>query len=186
MSDITNATIAILATDGYEKSELFEPKRHLEAAGANVHVVSLQDGSIKSWDEKDWGESVAVDKVLDNAKIEDYDALVLPGGQINPDVLRTQEAAVKFVRDFVESGKPVAAICHAPWMLIEAGVIKGRKVTSYHSISTDVKNAGGEWEDAPVIVDNGLITSRQPGDLDAFCTKIVEEVARGRRERPAA
>ena len=186
MPDIAQARIAILATDGFEKSELFEPKRHLEAAGATVTVVAPEAGSIKSWDETDWGESVDVDLTLDKAKVADFDALVLPGGQINPDVLRTDETAVTFVREFFESGKTLAAICHAPWLLIEAGVVDGRDVTSYHSIATDVKNAGGRWQDAEVVTDQALITSRNPDDLDAFCKKIVEEIEEGRHERSVA
>lgn len=186
MTDITRARVAILATDGYEKSELFEPKRQLEAAGATVTIVSPESGSIKSWDETDWGESVDVDLALDAAKVTDFDALVLPGGQINPDVLRANETAVAFVREFFESGKTLAAICHAPWLLIEAGVAEGREMTSYQSIATDVKNAGAHWKDAEVVTDEALITSRNPDDLDAFCKKIIEEIEEGRHERSVA
>ena len=186
MTDISNAKIALLSTNGFEKSELFEPKRQLEAAGADVVVVSPESGSIKSWDDGDWGATVGVDMALDDARVEDFDALVLPGGQINPDILRTDDRAVEFVRDFFNTGKTLAAICHAPWMLIEAGVIEGRNVTSYHSIATDVKNAGGKWEDSEVVVDDALITARNPDDLDAFCAKIIEEVKEGRHKRRAA
>lgn len=186
MTDIDKARVAILATDGYEKSELFEPKRRLEAAGATVTVVSPESGSIRSWDEDDWGESVDVNLALGDADVADFDALVLPGGQINPDVLRANEDAVAFVRAFFDSGKPLAAICHAPWLLVEAGVVDGRDVTSYPSIATDVKNAGGRWQDAEVVTDQALITSRNPGDLDAFCDKLIEEIEEGRHERSAA
>ena len=186
MPNIADTKIAILASHGFEKSELFEPKRRLEAAGAKVTVVSPESGSIKSWDEKDWGETVAVDMDLGDAKAEDFDALVLPGGQINPDVLRANPKAVALVKAFYDAGKTVAAICHGPWLLVEAGVVKGRNVTSYSSIQTDVKNAGGLWEDSEVVVDQGLITSRKPDDLAAFCEKIIEEVQEGRHDRKAA
>lgn len=186
MPTISNAKIAILATHGFEKSELFEPKRRLEEAGASVTVVSPEAGSIKSWDETDWGETIPVDIDVADARVDDFDALVLPGGQINPDILRTNADAVALVRAFFDSGKTVAAICHGPWMLVEADVVKGRAVTSYHSIQTDVKNAGGLWEDSEVAVDQGLITSRKPGDLEAFCDKIIEEIEEGRHDRRAA
>ena len=186
MTAIDQARVAVLATDGFEKSELFEPKRRLEAAGATVTVVSPESGSIRSWDETDWGESVDVDLALDDARVADFDALVLPGGQINPDVLRANRKAVAFVREFFDSGKTLAAICHAPWLLVEAGVAKGREMPTYESIATDVKNAGGRWRDAEVVTDGALITSRNPGDLEAFCTKIIEEIEEGRHERSAA
>lgn len=183
MTNISNAKIAILATDGFEKSELFEPRKQLMDAGADVTVVSLESGSIKSWDEKDWGESVAVDMTLDDASEGDFDALVLPGGQMNPDILRVEDKVVDFVKAFFDAGKPIAAICHAPWLLIEADLVQGRKVTGYKSIKTDLINAGGLFEDSEVVVDNGLITSRHPGDLDAFSAKIIEEVKEGIHKR---
>ena len=185
MPDIKGKKIAILATEGFEQSELEVPKERLQEAGAKVDIVSLEPGEIWGWDHDDWGDPVKVDKTLDEVKVEDYDALVLPGGQINPDLLRMDKNAVKFVRDFYASKKPLAAICHAPWLLIEAGIAKGRKMTSYKSIVTDVKNAGANWVDAEVVVDAGLITSRNPDDLEAFSAKIIEEVQEGRHEKRA-
>ncbi len=186
MTKIGNARIAILATDGYERSELREPLEKLRDRGASVEVLSIEPGEIRSWDKKNWGDSVAVDRKVAEARVADYDALVLPGGQINPDILRTDETAVGFVRDFAASGKPLAAICHGPWMLVEAGVAKGRDLTSWPSLRTDLVNAGADWHDREVVVDNGLITSRNPSDLPAFIDKIVEEVEEGRHDRSAA
>lgn len=176
MMDLSKRKIAILATDGYEQSELTEPRNRLRHAGAIVDVVSVKSGSIRGWKVRDWGDSVPVNKMVEDARVSDYDALVLPGGQINPDILRTNERAVKLVRAFVDSGKPVAAICHGPWMLVEADALRGRRVTSYHSIRTDVRNAGGDWVDEPVVVDGNLITSRRPDDLPAFIDKLTEAV----------
>lgn len=186
MTDINNANIVILATDGYERSELRVPYDELRNRGANVKIASVKSGEIKSWDDGDWGDNVAVDLSVQDVDLQDFDALVLPGGQINPDVLRADEDAMRIVREFVKSGKVVAAICHAPWLLIEADAVRGRKVTSYNSIKTDLKNAGGIWTDEEVVVDNGLITSRSPDDLDAFVNKIVEEIEEGRHPREKA
>jgi protease I len=183
MPDISGKKIAILATDGFEQSELEVPQKKLREAGATVDVVSPKSGEIKGWDMKDWGRPVKVDKTLDEVSAQDYDAIVLPGGQINPDYLRVNQQAIAFIKDFYSAGKVVAAVCHAPWLLIEAGIVKGHRATSYKSIKTDIINAGGEWVDEQVVTDEGLITSRQPSDLEAFSAKIVEEVREGRHER---
>jgi protease I len=183
MNTLKNKQVAILATDGFELSELESPRKALLDAGALVHVVSLKSGTIKGWKNGDWKGSAEVDRTLDQARPEDYDALVLPGGVINPDKLRKEAKAVAFVRSFFADHKPVAAICHGPWLLAEADVLEGRKVTSYSSIRTDLKNAGAEWVDEEVVVDEGLVTSRSPEDLPAFNTKLVEEVAEGAHSR---
>lgn len=166
--------VAILATDGFEQSELVEPRRQLLAAGFKVDVISLKGGEIKGWDEKDWGDSVTVDVELSNASADDYDALVLPGGQINPDTLRTEDEAVEFVRAFDRACKPLAAICHGPWLLVEAGAAKGREVTSWPSVRTDLENAGARWRDAEVVTDGHLITSRKPDDIPAFTRAVID------------
>jgi protease I len=183
---LENKKIAILATNGFEQSELEVPRDKLKAAGATVDIISLQAGEIKGWDKKDWGRPVKVDKTLGRVSAADYDAIVLPGGQINPDLLRVEPKAISFIKDFFNQKKIVAAVCHAPWLLIEAGIAKGRKMTSYKSIKTDVMNAGAKWEDSAVVVDEGVITSRNPADLDAFSAKIIEEVNEGKHSRRTA
>lgn len=182
MPSIKQARIAIFAADGFEQVELTEPLDKLREAGAEVHVISIRSGTIKGWDRDHWDREIPVDKQLSEVRTSDYDALVLPGGQINPDTLRADPKAVSFVREFFNSKKPLAAICHAPWLLIEADVVRGRKLTSFKSIRTDVVNAGGNWQDAPVVCDEALITSRNPDDLPAFIAKIIEEVEEGRHE----
>ena len=169
--------VMILATDGFEQSELMKPKANLENAGFETTVVSLEKGEIKGWDQKDWGESVTVDKTVDEiADCSDYDALLLPGGQMNPDILRMNERAVAIVREFDMAGKPIAAICHAPWLLAEADLVKGKTVTSWPSIRTDLKNAGANVVDEEAAVDGNLITSRNPDDLPAFVKAIATAV----------
>ncbi|WJY18781.1 type 1 glutamine amidotransferase domain-containing protein [Alteriqipengyuania flavescens] len=169
--------IMILATDGFEQSELMKPKANLEANGVETVVVSLESGEIKGWDQTDWGESVKVDKTVDEVdSIDGFDALLLPGGQINPDILRMNERAIALVRDFETQGKPIAAICHAPWLLAEADVIKGRTVTSWPSLRTDLANAGANVVDEEVVVDGNLITSRKPEDIAAFSQALLEKL----------
>ena len=171
--------VAIVITNGFEESEFTEPNKALLDAGATVDVISLKSGNVKSWKDKDWGHEVKVDKSIDDARASDYDALVLPGGVMNPDRLRMEKSVVSFVDDFFKEGKPIAAICHGPWTLIETGRLKDRTMTSWPSLKTDLKNAGANWVDEEVVVDNGLVTSRKPADLPAFCEKMIEEIAEG-------
>lgn len=186
MAQATGKKVLILATNGFEQSELEVPRDRLKAVGAEVTIASPERGEIKGWDKKDWGRPVEVDKALDEVKAEDFDAIVLPGGQINPDLLRVDAKALKLIKDFYNQQKVVAAVCHAPWLLVETGIARGRKMTSYHSMKTDVINAGAAWEDSPVVSDQGVITSRNPGDLEAFSAKIIEEMAEGRHIRRSA
>jgi protease I len=172
--DISGMKVAILATNGFEQAELEVPRDRLKSAGAKVDVIAPQAGEIRGWKLKDWGHSVPVDRTLDQVKADEYDVIVLPGGQINPDLLRVNQRALDFIRAFHEQKKPIAAVCHAPWLLIETGLAKGRKATSYKSIKTDMINAGAKWEDSEVVIDRGIITSRNPGDLEAFSKKIIE------------
>lgn len=173
---ITKKRAAILATDGFEQSEFEKPLETLLKEGITVDVISIKKGTIKGWREKNWGDEFNVDKSIENAMSADYDILILPGGVINSDTLRVNADAVNFVSDFFEQGKTIAAICHAPWILIETGKLKGKRLTSYKTLKTDLINAGALWSDKEVVVDNGLITSRSVKDLTAFCEKIIEEI----------
>jgi protease I len=177
--------IAILVAEGFEQVEMTHPRNALEKKGAETTLISPSTGEVKAWRETRWGNRYAVDIALDQAHPEDYDALLLPGGVMNPDHLRVIPQAVAFVKHFFETGKPVAAICHGPWMLVEAGVVRGRRVTSYPSIKTDLKNAGAEWVDEEVVVDHGLVTSRKPDDLPAFNRKMIEEFGEGVHQEQA-
>lgn len=168
--------VLILATDGFEQSELTDPKKALEEAGFETTVASPKSGEINGWDQTDWGDSVKVDATLDEVSVDGFDALLLPGGQINPDKLRQEEKAVALVKAFADAGKPVAAICHGPWMLVEADVVKGRTVTSWPSIRTDLRNAGAEVVDQEVVVDGNFITSRKPDDIPAFSKALIDAV----------
>jgi protease I len=184
--ELQGKKVAFLATDGVEQIEYTEPRKAVEQAGAEAYLVSLQDGEIQGFNHLDKGDRFPVDLTVADAREADYDGLVLPGGVANPDVLRTDQDAVRFVRAFFDAGKPVAAICHGPWTLVEAEVVKGRTLTSWPSLKTDIENAGGTWVDEEVHVDQGLVTSRKPDDLPAFCAKTIEEIAEGVHEGQAA
>ena len=175
--------IAILATDGFEQAELLKPREALETAGAKTYVVApdktQKSGEIKGWDKKDWGATVHVDMSISQVRAADFDALVLPGGVMNPDKLRTDKPSVAFVKEFFTSRKPIGAICHGPWTLIEANVVDGRTLTSWPSLQTDLRNAGATWIDQEVVADHQLVTSRNPGDIPAFCNKLIEVIGRG-------
>lgn len=178
--------VAILVAEGFEQSEMVEPRKALEQAGAETLIVSPAQDEVQGWNHFDKAERFHVDLALDDAQARDFDALLLPGGVANPDQLRANPKAVQFAREFVESGKPVGVICHGPWTLIEAGVVKGRTLTSWPSLKTDLQNAGAKWVDQEVVADRGLVSSRKPGDLPAFCRKLVEEIGEGQHSRKAA
>jgi protease I len=177
--------VAFVATDGVEQVELTEPWKAVEKEGGTPELISIESGEIQGFDHLDKADRFAVDRTADQVKADDYDGLVLPGGVANPDRLRTDASVVRFIRAFFEAGKPVAVICHGPWTLVEADVVRGRTLTSWPSLKTDIRNAGGTWVDEEVHVDNGLVTSRKPDDLPAFCDKLVEEICEGRHEQQA-
>jgi protease I len=179
---ISGKRVAILATDGVEQSELTEPRKALDDAGARTILVSPKPDVVKAWQHDHWGDEISVDVPLTKARADNFDALVLPGGVMNPDRLRMDPDAVNFVKDFFAAGKPVAAICHGPWLLVEAGVLNGKTVTSWPSLQTDIRNAGGDWVDREVVTDEGLVTSRKPDDIPAFNRKMIEEFAEGFHE----
>jgi protease I len=179
MKNLKDKKVAILTENGFEESELTSPKKALENSGATVHIVSPQKDKVKGWKDGNWSIELEVDSQLETTDPDDYDALVIPGGVINPDLMRRNEDCVIFAKSFLEAGKPVAAICHGPQLLIETGMLQGKSMTSFVSISTDLKNAGVQWEDKEVVVDNGLVTSRSPKDLEAFNKKVIEEIAEG-------
>ena len=179
MNAIENKKVAILTDHGFEESELTSPMQALRDAGATVHVVSKQEGTVKGWSQGNWSLEVPVDVQVKDANPEEYDALMIPGGVINPDQMRRHGEYIKFATHFLEAGKPLAAICHAPQLLIETGMVSGRQLTSFASIKTDLVNAGALWEDKEVVVDNGLVTSRSPKDLEAFNKKMIEEIREG-------
>lgn len=185
-AELNGKKYAILATDGFEQVELTEPLRALRNAGAEIDIVAPKAGKIRGMNHHDKGDSVAVDRTLDQVKPEDYDGLVLPGGVANPDELRMDQRAVSFVRGIFDAKKPVAVICHGPWTLIEADVVRGREITSWPSVRTDLRNAGAHWVDREVVVDNGLVSSRKPDDLPAFCAKMIEEFREGRHQKQTA
>jgi protease I len=186
MGKLDDKRVAFLATDGVEQVELTEPWKKVEEEGGTPELVSLESGEIQGFDHLDKGDTFQVDKTVQEADESDYDGLVLPGGVANPDFLRMDEHAVSFVRSFFEAAKPVAVICHGPWTLVEADVLRDRKITSWPSLRTDIRNAGGNWVDEEVVVDNGLVSSRNPDDLPAFCDKLAEEICEGRHEEQAA
>ena len=184
--ELRGKRVAALVDNGFEQSELLEPRHALEQAGAHVDIVSPQRSEVKGWRHTDWGQSIKVDRALDEARADEYDALLLPGGVMNPDKLRGNPKAVAFVKSFVQAAKPIAAICHGPWTLIEAGGVKGRTMTSWPTLQSDLRNAGAQWVDQQVVVDRGLVTSRKPDDIPAFNQKMIEEFAEGRHDKTLA
>ncbi len=184
-NELDGKHVAFLFTEGVEQVELTEPLKAVREAGGDADLISLDEGEVQMFNHLDKGDTIEAEKAVGSVDASDYDALVIPGGVANPDALRADEDAVKFTRAFFEAGKPVASICHGPWMLVEADVARGRKVTSWPSLQTDLRNAGAEWVDEEVVVDSGLVTSRNPDDLPAFCAKVVEEIAEGRHEKQA-
>lgn len=183
MPKITDANVLIISADGFEQSELEVPRDKLKEAGAKVTLATPDGNDVMGWKGRDWGRKAPADAALEAVDPDKFDALVIPGGQINPDLLRVNPKAVSMIQAFDKAGKPIAAICHGPWLLVEAGILNGRRATSYKSIRTDVVNAGAEWQDKAVVVDDGIITSRSPGDLPAFVAKIIEEIEEGRHDR---
>ena len=184
--DLKGRRIAILATDGVEQAELLKPREALDQEGAETKVISLKSGLIKGWNHTEWDKEIPVDITVEQAKAKDFDALLLPGGVINPDKLRMEPRAVAFVKAFFDEGKPVAAICHALWMVIEAGAAKGRRIASWPSLKTDIRNAGAEWVDEEAVVDGNLVSARKPDDIPAFNLAMIDLIARSQRARPAA
>jgi protease I len=183
---LTGQKVAALVANGFEQVELTDPRQALEDAGATVHVVSPEAATVRGWNHTEWGDPVKVDCPLDQARADDYDALLLPGGVMNPDQLRMNPAAVQFVKQFFDEGKPIAVICHGPWTLVEADVVRGLRMTSYPSVKTDLVNAGAHWVDEEVVVDRGIVSSRRPDDLPAFNRKMIEEFEEGQHGVPGA
>jgi protease I len=184
-NELQGKRVAFIATEGVEQAELTEPWKAVERAGGRPELISIEEGEVQAWEHFDKGDTFKVDRTIEEAQADDYDALVLPGGVANPDQLRADENVVSFIREFARSGKPIGVICHGPWTLIEAGVVQGRRMTSWPSLQTDLRNAGADWVDEEVVVDQGLVSSRKPDDLPAFNAKIVEEFAEGRHEQSA-
>ncbi len=185
-NELKGKRVAFLFTDGAEQSEVTAPLEAVRKAGADTEIISLEKGDVEMWKHFDKGDKITAEVAVADADPSDYDGLVLPGGVANPDQLRANKDAVEFVRTFFEQDKPVGVICHGPWMLVETGVAKGRKVTSWPSLRTDLRNAGADWVDEEVVVDNGLVTSRKPDDLPAFCAKVIEEIAEGKHKQRVA